>query len=51
MEQSEYACSVKFLVKMKNVSHFYLKTKGTFWPTQYSMVTTVSKEEYSIESC
>ena len=29
-------CSIKFLVKMKNVSFiFTYKTKGTFWPTQY----------------
>ena len=29
-------CSIELLVKTKNVSFiFYLKTKGTFWPTQY----------------
>ena len=29
-------CSIKFLVKMKNVVFcFYLKTKGIFLPTQY----------------
>ena len=28
-------CSIKFLVKMKNVFYFCLKTEGTFWPTQY----------------
>ena len=26
----------------KCVSYFYLKTKGNFWLTQYSMVPTVS---------
>ena len=28
-------CSIKFLVKMKNVFYFYLKAEDTFWPTQY----------------
>ena len=34
--KGEYVrCSVKFLVKMKNVSFiFTLKTEGNFWPTQ-----------------
>ena len=27
-------CSIKFLVKMKNVFYFYLKTEGLFWLTQ-----------------
>ena len=26
-------CSIKFLVKVKNVSYLYLKTEGNFWPT------------------
>ena len=30
--------SITFLVKMKNVFYFYLKTEGTFWLTQYTAI-------------
>ena len=28
-------CSINLLVKIKCVFYFYLKTEGTFWPTEY----------------
>ena len=41
-QNSECAVSIKFLVKMKYVSYFYLNTEGTFWPNkQFNKLVTI----------